>query len=436
MGTIRIFRHYGDGSITVSFTFKPGTSMMASERKLQDAANTALSEATGECLARFDTDGSPVMLGGLKFTSKGKLSKIYQTPYGEVSVRRHVYQSNKGGATFCPLEQDARIIRTSTPLFARQMAAKYANTNSSVSVRDFAEHGRKVARSYVMEVASDVALLVAQKDDVWSYAVAEAPRGKRVATVAVGSDGTTMLMNQDGGWRQVMVGTFALYDQNGERLHTTYVAAAPEYGKKTFYEKMDLELGAIKDVYPDVRYVGVADGAPDNWKWLGENTTWQVLDFWHVTEYLHEASSAMALGEPSQEAWAQDACHRLKHNRGAAKKLLKEMKASLEAGVRRKAPREALQKAITYFTNTLHMMDYSFYRAMDLPIGSGVTEAGCKCIAKARMCASGMRWLAKGAKEVLSLRAMAKIDGRWDEFWDKISRYGFLKVTAPKRSKT
>jgi hypothetical protein len=72
---------------------------------------------------------------------------------------------------------------------------------------------------------------------------------------------------------------------------------------------------------------------------------------------------------------------------------------------------------------------------MGLSIGSGVTEAACKCIAKARMCGSGMRWDTKGAAEVISLRTMVKTEGRWDEFWEKVGRYGFTKITTPKRQK-
>jgi hypothetical protein len=113
-----------DGTMTVCFTFKPGSSMLESERNLQSAANGALSEATGACLERFDTDGEPIVVGATRLTSKGRLSKLYQTPYGEVSVARHVYQSSRGGRTYCPMEQGARVFRTATPLFAKQAAFK------------------------------------------------------------------------------------------------------------------------------------------------------------------------------------------------------------------------------------------------------------------------------------------------------------------------
>ncbi len=53
-----------------------------------------------------------------------------------------------------------------------------------------------------------------------------------VTTIGIGIDGTCLLMCHDG-WREAMVGTISLYDQAGERLHTTYIGATPEYGKTT-----------------------------------------------------------------------------------------------------------------------------------------------------------------------------------------------------------
>ena len=48
-------------------------------------------------MKRFDTDGSAILIGGMKWTSKGEEPKYYQTPYGEVEVLRHVYQTSAGG---------------------------------------------------------------------------------------------------------------------------------------------------------------------------------------------------------------------------------------------------------------------------------------------------------------------------------------------------
>jgi hypothetical protein len=302
-------------------------------------------------------------------------------------------------------------------------------------VKDFAEHGRHIARTYVRELGSDVALVAAEKEKAWRPAAPAVEPGKQVSTVALGVDGTCALMRKGEGWRQVMVGTIALYDKEGERLHTTYVAAAPERGKREFFERMDRELAVFKESYPDARYAGVADGAADHWPWLEERTDWQATDFWHASEYVNAASAAMAKGEAAAKLWAEQACHRLKHESGAARAILGEMEARLSGTGVAQAAEESLRKAVSYFTNQLERMDYALHRAMNLPIGSGVTEAACKCIVKERLCGSGMRWDSKGAAEVLRLRTMLKTDGRWEEFWDKVSRYGFSRITAPKRAK-
>jgi hypothetical protein len=71
-----------------------------------------------------------------------------------------------------------------------------------------------------------------------------------------------------------------------------------------------------------------------------------------------------------------------------------------------------------------HQTDYPAFTAEGLPIGSGVTEAACKTLVKQRLCASGMRWKNKGAKIVLSLRALTNTVGRWTQFWQKIDQFG------------
>ena len=68
--------------------------------------------------------------------------------------------------------------------------------------------------------------------------------------------------------------------------------------------------------------------------------------------------------------------------------------------------RKELKEAITYFRNHHHQMNYAEAMTSNLPIGSGVTEAGCKVIVKGRMCGSGMQWKEIGAAVVLSLRTL------------------------------
>src|SRR5918996_6161415 len=229
---------------TVQITVSYGGSMLSVEEIIQEKLNEAGTLMTGEVLERFDTDGSPILLGGSKWTSKGKVAKPYQTPYGEVMIERHVYQSSGGGRIFCPLEQEARIILTATPRFAKVLASKYSEMGSSRVIRDLdSNHGRSVARSFVQNVCDGMGAVAFAKEEDWHYKLPALE--KPVATIAVGLDGTCMLLT-DEGYRQAMVGTVVLYDRRGERQHTMYTAAVPEYGKATFFARLEQEIASVK----------------------------------------------------------------------------------------------------------------------------------------------------------------------------------------------
>ena len=49
-------------------------------------------------------------------------------------------------------------------------------------------------------------------------------------------------MADSDGWREAMVATLSFYDHDGERRHTLYLAAAPEYGKHAFTERVAREI--------------------------------------------------------------------------------------------------------------------------------------------------------------------------------------------------
>jgi len=117
-------------------------------------------------------------------------------------------------------------------------------------------------------------------------------------------------------------------------------------------------------------------------------------------------------------------CHRLKHDPAVLDEFIAEAaRLSRLASLSQKL-RDDAYSAWTYFNNHRHQMDYPGFLADDLPIGSGVTEAACKSLVKQRLCASGMRWKTKGAKIVLSLRALTNTLGRWTQFWQKIDQFG------------
>jgi len=61
-------------------------------------------------------------------------------------------------------------------------------------------------------------------------------------------------------------------------------------------------------------------------------------------------------------------------------------------------------------------INYEHYKALGLPIGSGMIESACKWIVQQRFKGVGMRWSKKGFKNLLHLR-VAWINGNFDELF-------------------
>jgi len=89
-------------------------------------------------------------------------------------IKGHVYQSSQGGQTFCPLDQQARIINSTTPRFAKMCSSKYALLNSVSAQNDLSDnHGRQISRCYLQDIAQDVTAIAEAKDEHWNYAEPE-----------------------------------------------------------------------------------------------------------------------------------------------------------------------------------------------------------------------------------------------------------------------
>jgi hypothetical protein len=495
--------------IEIKVTIKLTGSMLEMEHIIQAGVNEAGILATGEALSKFDATGDQINIASIKLTSKGKVAKEYQTPYGAVMIDRHVYQTSKGGKTFCPLDERARIITSSTPKFAQMISYKYASL-SAIEVADdlHSNHGRKTIPSFVQQTADMVGSIAQATEESWDYEVPV--QDEPIANISLSLDGTCMLMhklNKDditsratnkkqliddfkikitkntldtvifkviheniitegckpeclsaktikkiihgeistldalldnmhdpepGGYREAMTGNISLYNPDGERVHTVYIGATPEYGKTKFLTHLQNEVDKIKKKYPDALYIGIADGATNNWDFLNPNTQCQILDFYHATEYLAGASYAFTTSEVERKTWLANTCHELKHINNAAQIILNQMLEQSKLIKDKKKISDVIKKklsaAITYFTNQLPRMNYHEYTAKNLPIGSGITEAACKTLIKQRLCRSGMRWKNKGASIVIALRSLVKTTERWSQFWSKINQNGIIDI--------
>lgn len=142
----------------------------------------------------------------------------------------------------------------------------------------------------------------------------------------------------------------------------------------------------------------------------------KILDFHHATGYLASLALLLQPGDTGQML-LNDWCHRLKHEGG------QRMVVVLEELDRRKmshGAKTAHDKALTYFRNHAHRMDYPEYLRRGWQIGSGSIESACKTVVNQRLCLGGMRWGEAGGDAVAHLRALYRSDpDQWDAFWSQ-----------------
>ena len=140
-----------------------------------------------------------------------------------------------------------------------------------------------------------------------------------------------------------------------------------------------------------------------------------ILDIIHVSEYIWDAAHAL-YGEtnPARVDWVKEKL--LAILRGEVGRVIGGLRQILTKTKFSPGQRKALEKAITYFDNHRHMMEYDQYLAKGYPIASGVVEAACGSLVKDRMEHSGMRWTIKGAQAILKQRVVKK-NGDWQDFW-------------------
>jgi hypothetical protein len=380
-------------------------------------------ELIAHLLQSKDVNTPRLELAGQSYYRKEAAAGHYQTLYGEVVVSRHLSQTSAGGATICPLERNCQVrFGSATPPLAEVISFKLANQTAGEVEQDLAKsHGLALSDTCLRQLAHQVGQLALDKRPAW-HLQSPAPTAP-VVIIATGLDGTTLpLVGED--YKEAMCGTIALSAAAGARLHTEYLGTMPEAGKATFRESFTTRVAQIKALYPNALHVCLGDGAQWNWEVFHAHypeAAW-VLDFYHAATHLHTAAEVIFGPGPDAEGYYERWRTTLLEEANGVAALLRSLlydrnRADLPARSQR-----ALDTELNDFRAHTERMQYADFRAAGLPIGSGVTEAGCKELIKARFCRSGMRWKRPSGAPILQLRAI-RLSQHWDSFWSKVMRY-------------
>lgn len=148
--------------------------------------------------------------------------------------------------------------------------------------------------------------------------------------------------------------------------------------------------------------VFVADGAAWIWKIVEYHFPHakQIVDWYHAAQYLSAIrQAAFGEGSPEGEAWLERARSQLWDGE------ISQVIASCEEQASKPGIAAEVRKAVTYYTNNSHRMDYARFRAEGYQIGSGTVESACKQLATGRLRCAGARWKEPGARYTAKARA-------------------------------
>lgn len=264
---------------------------------------------------------------------------------------------------------------------------------------------------------------------------ASAGTGPHKPVLSVGRDGITLGVRCRGGsvFEVATTGTVSVLDRRGRRLGTVYLAYTPEAGQGRMSQALTRLLRGVLQRWtgPLPRLCYVTD-AGDNettyyervlrrWRHprTGARLEWiRVIDYYHASERLWSmAEQLFGKGRPAA-AWVRKMQKWLKKP-GGVNRVLHSAAALRERYALRGPRRTAFQKAYRYLRDRMRYMRYAEYRRQGVPLGSGVTEAGCKTVYTQRLKLSGMRWQRAGAQLILDLRVL-QLSGVWDAAYARV----------------
>lgn len=409
-----------------------------------------------KAMKRADSTAPEVDINGERWGNARVTPHDYGTVFGAVSLERTVYQQSGRGRVAVPMDLRLGMVEgTYTPRVARIATRALANMPEHEAADLLGEIGVATLSNSTI---GRLGRAMAARYEHCRPAIAAAIREQhaippQAVTVQVGLDG--VMVPQDGeharprgrksdtaepprhekrygvvcdpgpaandgsigrAWHEGAVGTLALYDADGERLDTIYLARMPEPHKKTLCEELEAELRTVLRERPEMNIVWASDGADPQWQALDgidsrlpEGCTghrMKLVDAFHVAEYVQKAANAIwGANEPEAHVHAAAWRETIKVKRNGADEVLRSMRARLGAP-RNATGRKELREAIGYIANqnALGRMQYVEAARRGYPIGTGVTEAAAKTVVGSRMKRAGARFSQHGGQTVMLFR--------------------------------
>jgi hypothetical protein len=185
--------------------------------------------------------------------------------------------------------------------------------------------------------------------------------------------------------------------------HYTDICPAQEFGELTWASGVQRNAQLAREL------IFLGDGAEWIWNLVEEHfpQATQIVDWFHACQYLTSVAQVVSRDDEERHRWLEQVRSDLWEGRFDA------VIAACQTQVNAKGEEDPAAKAVTYFANNRHRMDYPTYRAQGYQIGSGTVESAAKQIGTQRMKVPGARWNLPSARRVAKARA-AFLSGQWN----------------------
>ncbi len=398
-------------------------------------------------LNEIETNDASVVASRLQWNQAAyrrnrKTKKLIDTRFGPVTLKRWFYQNvTLGEPGIAPLDLRLGLIAgRMLPSVAKatgRLSADLAQQDvlASLAERFSIRPGVATLRKCVADISSEVRTM---HDEVAIERLSELltqarqSEGDHEPLLQVGRDGVFVQTRPC--WEEASCGTLAVYDRARKRLGTVYLGEMPEANQPTMTSRLTrVIIGTLTDAgehVPILRYVTDAGCHPQAYfrKVLspmkhpvtGESLDWSWgVDFYHACEYVSKlAYSILGSKGTAAEDWVTKQRKILKTKTGGIARVIRSA-AQLKRRHGCLGTKSDYATATGYLKRYRKFMDFAERRAAGEPIGSGITEAGCKVIFNQRMKQSGMRWHRDTGQRIVDLRTAVR--GRlWDQIWDSI----------------
>ncbi len=163
------------------------------------------------------------------------------------------------------------------------------------------------------------------------------------------------------------------------------------------------------------RVVWLSDGARGWWHLLEERFAGPatgLLDFYHAAHNLWKGAAAWLAGRPTQaRQWFGWARHRLRP--GQPDGGLADLAEAFDVEHLPDTARDTVRTVSTSLERHREHLDYETYKALGLPLGSGMVESACTWLMQQRFKGVGRRWSEDGFNHRLHLR-LAWVNGSFE----------------------